>query len=174
MTIEVRKGVPRCTELTIKAEPKGREVRGVDIRAVKLEKWVAEIAAVASMDAVTSDDGSTVFRRSLNRALAGAEPGEVVNATFTEWKRMNADELGEVEFSHAHEVVKSARSQARRTVTDELLRQVAEVYRANLKDRPGEAVRAAFWVHPRTAARYIRAARDKGFLPDTTRGKVTG
>jgi len=178
LTIEVRKGAPQCTELTIRAHPEGREVRGVDIRAVRLEAWVDEIAAVASMDVVTLDDGSTVFSKSINRAMAGAAPGEVVNTTpgaaIAELRRYLADEGGEDEIRQAKKGIQHARSAARRTVTDELLRQVAEVYRANLKDRPGEAVRAAFWVHPRTAARYIRAARDKGFLPDTTRGKVTG
>ena len=173
LTIEVRKGAPHCTELTIKAQAEGREIRGVDIRAVRLEAWVDEIAAVASMDVVTTDDGSTVFRKSVNRALAGASSGEVVNVTTNaELGRYLADEGGEDEIRQAQKVIQHARS--RRTISDDLLRQVAEVYRANLKDRPGEAVRAVFWVHPRTAARYIRAARDRGFLPETTRGKVTG
>jgi len=174
MTIEMRRGAPHCTELTIKAHPEGREVRGVDYRAVQLEKWVDEITALASMDVVTADDGSTVFSRSINRALAGAAPGEVVNATLTEMARYHADEGGEQEFAQASKTIKEARSGSRRRLTDELLKQVAEIYRANLNDRPGEAVQAAYWVCPRQAARYIRAARDKGFLPPTTQGKVTG
>jgi len=174
MTIEMRRGAPHCTELTIRAHPEGREVRGADLRAFRLEGAVNDVAALASVDVVTADDGSTVFSRSLNRALQAAAPGEVVNATFSEWLRMNADEGGEQEFAQASKTIKEARSGSRRRLTDELLKQVAEIYRANLNDRPGEAVQAAYWVCPRQAARYIRAARDKGFLPPTTQGKVTG
>ena len=174
MTIEMRRGAPHCTELTIRAHPEGREVRGADLRAVRLEGAVDDLAAVASVDVVTADDGSTVFRRSLNRALRTAAPGEVLNATLAEFSRQVADEDGEHELAQATKTIKEARSGSRRRLTDELLTQVAEIYRANLNDRPGEAVQAAYWVCPRQAARYIRAARDKGFLPPTTQGKVTG
>ena len=178
MTIEMRRGAPHCTELTIRAHPEGREVRGADLRAFRLEGIVNDVAALASVDVVTADDGSTVFRKSLNRALQGAAPGEVVNTTpgavNAELRRYLADEGGEQEFAQASKTIKEARSGSRRRLTDELLKQVAEIYRANLNDRPGEAVQAAYWVCPRQAARYIRAARDKGFLPDTTQGKVTG
>ncbi len=51
------------------------------------------------------------------------------------------------------------------------LEQVAEVYRANIDRAPVEAVQEAFGLTRRTADRRIRAARDRGFLPETTRGK---
>ncbi|HKF88489.1 MAG TPA: hypothetical protein VKB85_10500 [Propionibacteriaceae bacterium] len=65
------------------------------------------------------------------------------------------------------------RSRRRNTVTDELLRDVARVYRANANSTPVEVVRETFGVAYGTAARYIRLARDRGFLPKTSPGKVT-
>ena len=62
----------------------------------------------------------------------------------------------------------------RRRLTSEVLKRAASIYQANLNDRPGEAVQTAYSVSPRQAARYIRVARDKGFLPPTTQGKATG
>lgn len=48
---------------------------------------------------------------------------------------------------------------------------IAEVYRANISDRPVEAVQEHFDLARRTADRRIRAARDAGLLPPTTRGR---
>jgi hypothetical protein len=174
MTIEVRRGAPHCTELTIRAHPDGREVRGVDYRAVDLENWVDTIAAEASMDVVTADDGTTVFRRSLNRALRSSGAGEAIDASLPEFARMLRDDSGEKESRQARKTIKSARSGARRIVTDDVLRKVAEVYRENVADRPVEAVGGAFRTTHRTAARYVQRAREQGFLPPTTQGKVSG
>jgi hypothetical protein len=65
------------------------------------------------------------------------------------------------------------RSRRRNTITDEFLRDVARVYKANASSAPVEAVEEAFIVAYSTAARYVKLARDRGFLPKTTRGKVT-
>lgn len=66
------------------------------------------------------------------------------------------------------------RSRRRNTVTDDLLREVAGVYRANADSAPVEAVRETFGpVGYSTAARYVKLARDRGFLPQTSPGKVT-
>ena len=58
-----------------------------------------------------------------------------------------------------------------RTVTPELLQRVAETYRAHVNDRPTVAVQRAFQVSHRTAARYVRQARDDGYLPPTQPGR---
>lgn len=59
----------------------------------------------------------------------------------------------------------------RRHVDAALLRQVAEVYRANFDKAPAEAVARTFGVKPRMASEYVRRARERGFLPPTTQGK---
>jgi hypothetical protein len=66
------------------------------------------------------------------------------------------------------------RSRRRNTVTDDFLRDVARVYRANADSAPVAAVRDAFGpIAYSTAARYVKLARDRGFLPQTSAGKVT-
>ncbi|MGE2728964.1 hypothetical protein ACQI4F_05780 [Mycolicibacterium vaccae] len=56
------------------------------------------------------------------------------------------------------------RATSRRTMTNELLKRVAEIHRKAPEGRRTEAVRAAFNVHERTALRYIAKAKDKGYL----------
>jgi hypothetical protein len=65
------------------------------------------------------------------------------------------------------------RSRRRNTVTDDFLRDVARVYRANADSAPVETVRETYGpVGYSTAARSVTLARDRGFLPPTTAGKV--
>jgi len=63
------------------------------------------------------------------------------------------------------------RKQRRRTIDDTHLRRVAEIYKvAESAGEPTiEAVRKEFYVSPATAERYIRAARDREFLPPSRR-----
>jgi hypothetical protein len=58
-----------------------------------------------------------------------------------------------------------------RTVTDQLLAEVAEIYRGHLGSGPTRAVAAHRSVPYSTAARYVTQARRAGFLPPTTPGK---
>lgn len=63
-----------------------------------------------------------------------------------------------------------------RTITAELLREVAAIYQANLRHAPTEAVADALGVKWRTAARYIQLCRlpENGYLPPTTQGRKRG
>jgi hypothetical protein len=65
------------------------------------------------------------------------------------------------------------RSRRRNTISDDFLREVARVYRANADSAPVDEVKETFGpVGHSTAARWVKLARDRGFLPKTTRGKV--
>lgn len=57
-------------------------------------------------------------------------------------------------------------------ITDELLREVADVYRANVDDRPTIAVAEHFGRQHRTAALYVKKARERGFLGAAAVGKA--
>ncbi|MGH3475325.1 MAG: hypothetical protein ACRDQD_00645 [Nocardioidaceae bacterium] len=67
---------------------------------------------------------------------------------------------------------RQARAARKVEITDDLLREVAGIYRANVTDRPTEAVAEHFDKAHRTAARYIELAREAGFLGAATRGKA--
>jgi hypothetical protein len=69
--------------------------------------------------------------------------------------------------------VRSARQAAKRKVTDEVLREVAAIYRANVDNNPTAAVAAHLGgVADRTARLWVRRARDAGHLGDAPRGKA--
>lgn len=141
MVVEVREGIPQCTEVTIRSSSTGREVRSVDLRAARLEDWLETVTSGA--------------------AAAATEHGYVI------------DDKTPAELAADRKRVQYIRAGARRTITDDLLSQVAETYRAHASDRPTEAVQVAFGTSSRTAARYVQQARERGFLPPTTPGKVT-
>ena len=48
MKIEVRQGVPVCTELRLTARPGGRDIQRADLRAVRIDSWVEQVVAVCS------------------------------------------------------------------------------------------------------------------------------
>jgi hypothetical protein len=58
-----------------------------------------------------------------------------------------------------------------RILTDDVLRQVAEVYRANIKRAPTQAVAKQFGVKDRMASAYVDRARKAGHLPPTKQGQ---
>jgi hypothetical protein len=62
-------------------------------------------------------------------------------------------------------------SESLKSRPDQELKSVAQIYRENVNGRPVEAVQEHFGFARRTADRRIRAARDRGFLPQTTQGK---
>ena len=59
----------------------------------------------------------------------------------------------------------------RRKITDDMLREIAGVYRDHLDEGPWQAIRDRFGVSESTAGRYVLLARKAGYLPDTTAGK---
>ena len=58
-----------------------------------------------------------------------------------------------------------------RDLTPEVLKRVAEVYRANFDHAPTQAVARTFGVGPRMASTYVQKARERGYLPPTKQGK---
>lgn len=68
--------------------------------------------------------------------------------------------------------VRSKRRDGRRRISDDVLREVAEVYRANVEQYPTRAVADHLGgVADRTARLYVRRARDAGFLGPSLKGK---
>ena len=60
----------------------------------------------------------------------------------------------------------------RRKITDDMLGEIARVYRDHLDDEgPWQAIQDRFDVSESTAGRYVLLARKAGYLPATTAGK---
>ena len=49
MKIEVRQGIPVCTEMTLTARPDGPEIREKDLKYLRLNDWLEQIVAQCSM-----------------------------------------------------------------------------------------------------------------------------
>lgn len=152
LVIEVRSGVPQCTSLHIDATEDSREVRSLDLSAVRIEDWIEELTALASWKIEPT-------------------PGYVPGKGHPTVSRTHGGPAGAADERAGRSAVRNARRAARRTVTPQLLEAVAKVYRANIDNKPTNAVEASFAVSYRTAGRYVQLARGAGLLPPTTPGK---
>lgn len=146
MEIVVEDGVPVCNEVQVLRNPARPSLTGLELRRFPLAEWVSY---ACSRIGFANHGGVTASRTEF-----GSE-------------ERRADIEGTVR-----------KAQQRRRVTDEHLKEVALVYRANKDGHPIEALRERFGGPGRnlghsTARRWVTLARERGFLPPTTRGKVT-
>ncbi|MGH3319414.1 MAG: hypothetical protein ACRDN9_04385 [Streptosporangiaceae bacterium] len=133
---EVRDGVPQCRAVRIACSRDGDEIQRRHLRDLRLEdfrEWA--MARVALVVQEIHENGDTV-----------ATPP--------------ADVKGMRDVIHAG---RGARADARRTVTDERLHEVADIYRDNPK-RPTAAVADHFGKSLRTASWYVKLTREAGYL----------
>ena len=151
---EVRDGVPQCRRVEIASHPDGREVRSTDLRKVKIEDTME--AAVRHVTMVWEESG---------RSAPDADSG----ATMTAYRQVR----GETPEQQQRAIARSreARRESRRKVTPELLQEVARVYRENVDGNPTMAVAEFTNREHRTAALYVKRARDAGLLGATSPGK---
>ncbi len=146
LRVEIRDGAPTCREIRFRSKNDGREVRRSDLKALEVENLL-ESGASKACHWVTWEQRDLV-------------------ATIL------PDELDEDMKRRAMKQVRGARRTHRRQVTDELLENVAQVYRSNVSHHPTQAVAQHFGKAHRTAALYVRRARDAGFLGRALPGKA--
>jgi hypothetical protein len=139
--IEIRNDVPRLVELCWRAETTQREIRQKDPRTAA----VATLRNVYAMTIIQVSGGKPI----LNLGPEGSEQDRKMRALLDELR------VGK----------------GKRAVTSQLLRQVADIYRANVDKAPTEAVARTFGVRSRMASTYVQRARERGFLPPTTQGR---
>ena len=139
-------GVPQCRGLTLTSHAEGRAVRPVDLDAIKLNDWVADVFAAFAIE--VSPDG---FGSKMRGGPAATK------------QRVAA----------AEEFQRARRGKGARVVTPQLIESASQIYRDNFSSRPTKAVAAAFGVSERTASSWISLARSEkyGYLPETKRGQ---
>ena len=145
LELEFVEGVPRCRSISLTAQKDGQPVRPVDLNA-------AQKLLLESMDTVFAAFAWRVERT-----------GKSTYAVFLE----ESDE------SFNASLVAVTRTRRPRKVDRAFLQRVAEIYRENIGGKPTEAVAADLGVAHRTAASYVKQARDAKppLLPPTTKGK---
>lgn len=137
MVITMVDRIPLCTLLAIERRENGRGVQSSDLRGIRLDDWIQDIVAQASMHVdLFEDDVITAVRAS-----------------------------GGPEILAARKAVRQMRRSSRRKVTGGFLAEVADVYRDNQETgKPTRAVEIAFGTSHRTAARWVSLARERGLL----------
>jgi hypothetical protein len=140
--VELRDDIPRLVELTYSAAESQTEVRQKHLRDTNIADL---IDVLYGMLVIEIRDGEAVLNL-----------GELGSRQDVEIRNFLAD---------------TRMGKGKRRITDELLRQVAEVYRANIDNAPTEAVARTFGQRTRQASTYVQKARERGYLPPTTQGR---
>lgn len=144
MDIAVEDGAPVCNAIRVIRADGRPSLSGHELRRFPLAEW---LSFACSMVGVANQGGQ--------------------KTTAATW--------GSEEYRAAVEgVVRQAKRHNRRA-SPEFLQDVARVYKAARGTAPVEAVRETFGpMGHSTAARYVKLAREAGYLPATTRGKASG
>jgi len=159
LDLEVVDGVPQCRSVSIVSVDGGREVRPLDLSAVKLSEWIADTFA-----AFAFERRGVAFERVSNVAT----PEEKDGPTRSAWAGVAQD------IAAANEFQRARRGRGARSVTPQLLERASEIYKEHFAASPTKAVAAAFGVSERTASGWITRARSEEYgylLPPTKRGQ---
>lgn len=152
--VEIRDGSPEVVELGWKARPGQREIRQKDLKGIDVAKLAIDIFASCFEE-----------RHKFPQSPEGEFPSD---EQLDEW----AAQVRKSRQAARNFVDRQRRPREYRAINDDLLRSVAEVYRANVTTRaPTQAVAKHFGVGNRMASTYVQEARARGFLPPTIRGK---
>jgi hypothetical protein len=166
LTWQVRNGAPECIDVHIERAEGGHEIRVSGLAGIRIEDCLGlAVKLMLSLRDDRSDEPGPT-----NRAIAAwLEPATLTTAGEIETARFWFD------FDRGRDAVaqtEAARAGRKVKITDALLREVADIYRANVSDKPTEAVAEHFDKGHRTAALYVKRARERGFLGPAIKGKA--
>jgi hypothetical protein len=166
LTWQVRNGAPECMDVHIERAEGGHEIRVSGLAGIRIEDCLGlAVKLMLSLRDDRSDEPGPT-----NRAIAAwLEPAALTTAGEIETARFWFD------FDRGRDAVaqtEAARAGRKVKITDALLREVADVYRANVSNKPTEAVAEHFDKGHRTAALYVKRARERGFLGPAIKGKA--
>src|SRR5829696_3111657 len=166
LTWQVRNGAPECIDVHIERAEGGHEIRVSGLAGIRIEDCLglAVKLMLSLRDDYSDEPGPT------NRAIAAwLEPATLTTAGEIQTARQWFD------FDRGRDAVaqtQAARGARKVKITDALLREVADIYRANVSGKPTQAVAGHFDRGHRSAALYIKRARERGFLGRAIKGKA--
>jgi hypothetical protein len=144
MDIAIDHGAPVCNGLRVMRASGRPSLTGHELRRLPIAEWVIYACSAAGF----------------------ANQGGV--------RTTEADFESEGERRAIEDAVRARAKRKNRRTTPAFLQDVARVYRGSTDTPPVEAVREAFGpIGHSTAARYVKLARDAGYLPPTTQGKAS-
>jgi len=124
-----------------------------EIAAVRVERRLGE-----------PEVSPTALSRIPWQRIADSLIGDLAGLAVTARKLNDGEDVPKGATTAAGEAAVAIRR--RRTVTDELLQEVAAVYLADTTGKPTKAVAAHFPTSHRNATRYVAMARERNFLPE--------
>lgn len=170
--VELRGGSPQVVELRWTSQPHQNEISPKHLRQTDLAKLATDL--VASVLAMNQPAGDTTvgeqfrqLRQQLRDVIDQPEALDAHMAMIQENKRITA----EAKLMAQTFIERQRRPRERRVITDNFLKSVAEVYRANIDRAPTKAVAKTFNVEDRMASTYVQLARRAGHLPPTKQGQ---
>ena len=145
LELEVIDGIPQCRSVQVDSVKGGREVRRLDLDAIKLDQWVADMFALFAFE-----KRGSVFER-VNGGRAGSDQ----------------------ERTAANDFQRARRGKGARIVNKQVITEAVKIYKANYSERPIKAIAMAFDISERTASNWITRARSNEFklLPPTKPGQ---
>ena len=154
LEIEIHKGKPVCSQLTVGRTEAGQAVTGSRLRTLPIDDWVRRAADDVAHEVVGGQDVPEVIFEGVRYPLRGGKVDDthvayrVAGLTLTSTWRA------------------SERATDPRAITDELLQEVADIYREALirNAPPTNAVANEKHVSRPTAGRWVVRARRAGFL----------
>jgi hypothetical protein len=141
MIFDVVDGRLECRDLQVTAKPGGREVRKSDLAAIAIDHARDQVMTTYSVPWETTEGGTTM-------RPAGYRPDD----------------------PRAGAALRSL-DRARRRLTDDDLRRIADIYQQDTTGAPTRAVAEAFRVAHRTGTLYVQRARMAGLLPPVAKPK---
>lgn len=174
LVFEVRDGSVECREVHIKATSDGHEVRVTGLAGIRVQNVLEEtvqglmyVEPRTVADVAEGERGRKAFATELPWVPEELYPpvrAAEGNYMFplTAWNGLR-DPVRQV---------REARTARKTKVTPALLREVAEVYRANVAHQPTQAVAEHFDKAHRTATLYVKRAREAGYLGAAIKGKA--
>lgn len=128
---EVRNGAPECREVHIKAPEDGHEIRCSGLAGIRVQD---------------------VLEEAIKRLIRGAP---TISEGRVNWPKLYPSD------DEKRDAIRAAQSARKVKVTDELLREVAAVYRANVEGQTTAALVEHFGKQPRTVTLYAKTARER-------------
>src|SRR5918994_4204833 len=148
---QVRNGAPECVDVHITRAEGGHEIRVSGLAGVRIEDCLglAVKLMLSLRDDRAEDDEPGPTDRAIAAWLEPVKPtaGEIETARLWFDFDRGRDAVGQTQAARAGRKVK---------ITDALLREVADIYRANVSDKPTKVVAEHFDKAHRTAALYIK------------------
>ncbi|HEY1843001.1 MAG TPA: hypothetical protein VGG53_22795 [Mycobacterium sp.] len=150
--IEIRDGRPEVVAMSWSSSPGQREIKQNDLRHARVSSVLDEVytAFIMRFDSENNRVELAVGTKEMS------ERGEDVQGFYDARKFVDQTR---------------AASSGNRAITDELLIQVADIYRRNIDRAPTQAVARTFGVKQRMASKYVERARLKNYLPPTKQGQ---